>query len=181
MDLTNSWDKSSAGKSRRVPTWAAKLVDALARDRPPVLTHELLADYLEEVGSPRSPEATERELRRLGWLCPLPIKGAWAFVAPGEEALSDPYIELRGWRQRDPRARFLLAGEAAAWHLGYLPRFFNGVPAVWIPADRRLPHGLRARLAVVRVDWPVHLYAELAPTESFLEAKGLDQSDDLQC
>lgn len=174
MDLTNSWNEIPTDKSRRVPTWAAQLIDMLARDRPPVLNRELLAEYLEEVGSPRSPEATERELRRLGWLRPLPMKGAWAFVAPGDKALADPYLGLHAWRQRNPTAGFVLAGEAAAWHLGYLSNPSSRAPAIWLPPDQRPPHGLRAELTVVRIHWSVDLYGYLGPTNELLRSKGFN-------
>jgi hypothetical protein len=96
-----------------------------------VVTRADIGAYLAEVGSSRDVDATVKHLQRLGWLVPVHIRGAWAYLPPGEEQLTDRYIDLRAWRARDPEAVFALAGEAAAWHLGYLDREFSGPPPIW--------------------------------------------------
>jgi hypothetical protein len=104
----------------------------------------------------------------------LHVKGAWAYLPPGEGTVSDPYVDLRAWKERDPGAVFFLAGEAAAWHLGYLDRAFNGPATVWAPPGARLPHGLRAHLSVVSIAWSPEAYADLGPTPGLLRSRGLD-------
>ena len=116
--------------ARPVPRWAAGLVARLSQDRPAVVTREDLARYLAELGSVRGVDDTASDLQQLGWLSTLHLKGVWAFVPAGEDRASDPYLDLRGWQAREPNAVFALAGEAAAWHLGYIARAFEGLPAV---------------------------------------------------
>lgn len=161
---------------RRVPGWAAALLDRLARDRPAVVTRETLSGYLTEVASARDVESAARELQRLRWLVPLHLKGVWAYLPPGEDTIIDSYIDLRAWKEREPTAIFFLAGESTAWHLGYLDRQFTGPVAVWIPVGTRLPHGLRAHLSIVRIDWPTAAYRDLGPTPRLLRDRGLDLS-----
>ena len=160
--------------SRPIPRWAADLVAVLSRDRPAVVTRTDIAGYLTAFGSARDPQRTAFDLRRLGWLASLRIKGVWAFVPAGEAGVSDPYIDLRAWEAREPDAVFALAGEAAAWHLGYLPRIFTGTTAVWLRSSGRVPHGLRSAVSQVRLAWPVEHVRELAPSAHVLRHKGLD-------
>jgi hypothetical protein len=126
------------------------------------------------MGGDRQPEGTARELRRLGWLVPLHVHGAWAYLPPGEDEVIDPYIDLRGWEARDPQAVLALAGEAAAWHLGYLDRASDGPVAVWIPDGRLLPHGLRSRFRIVRLGWEAQDADLLGPTARLLHRRHLD-------
>lgn len=161
-------------QDRRIPTWAAGLLALLARDRPPVLTKEDVGTYLDETESLRGVDSTVRELQRLGWLAPLHLKGVWAFVPPGENVVLDRYIDLRGWKARDRDAVFALAGEAAAWHLGYLDRAFSGPVAVWIPEGSQAPHGLRAHLSIVTLGWSASDADLLGPTTRLLHRRRLD-------
>lgn len=172
----SKWDREMTNNdaARTVPRWAADLVAVLSRDRPMVVTREEIASYLDEVGSDRDPKQTAFDLQRLGWLASLRTKGAWAFVPAGEASVSDPYIDLRAWKAREPEALFALAGEAAAWHLGYLPRVYDGLPSVWIPAEVRPPHGLRSRISQVRLDWSESQVGLIAPSTRLLLHKGLD-------
>lgn len=160
--------------ARPVPPWAAGLVARLSQDRPAVVTREDLARYLAELGSVRSVDDTASDLQQLGWLSTLHLKGVWAFVPAGEDRASDPYLDLRGWQAREPNSVFALAGEAAAWHLGYIARAFEGLPAVWLPAKTRVPHGLRPHVSVVRISWPREDAQRLGPTTALLREKGLD-------
>lgn len=160
--------------ARRIPRWAAELLSRLSQERPLVVTREEIARYLEELGDKRPLDRTVRDLRRLGWLSTLHLKGVWAFAPLGEPAPTDPYLDLRAWRAREPEAKFALAGEAAAWHLGYIKRRFEGPPAVWIPSRSRVPHGLRAHVSVVRIDWPHEQARRLSPSVKLLRRKGLD-------
>lgn len=163
-----------AGSDRRIPGWASALVGELARDLPDVVTREDVAHRSAEVGLDRNVEATIAELRRLGWLVALPIKGTWAFVPPGQEAATDPYLPLRAWQARTGRAQFVLAGEAAAWHLGYLDRRSEGRISVWKASDVRLPDGLRPHVSVVSIGWGSTRPEELPPSTAFLARSRLD-------
>ena len=165
---------SPVGMDRRVPGWASSLVAALSRDLPMVVTREQVADRLADAHVDRDVESTISELRRLGWLVALPVKGAWAFVPPGQDAVSDPYLPLRAWRERNPHADFLLAGEAAAWHLGYLDRRWDGPVPVWKPAGRRLPDGLRSHVSVISLRWGDISTKELQPSTVLLAKRHLD-------
>jgi len=168
--------KRTVRPDRRIPGWAAGLLARLARDRPAVVTREDLVTDLRDAGWSRDVDRTVRELQRLGWFHPTHLNGVWAYVPPGEEEVIDPYIDLRGWRARDPGAVFALAGESAAWHLGYLDRAFSGPVAVWIPSNSRLPHGLRPHLSIVRLGWGVDDAPHLGPTTALLHRHRLDVS-----
>ncbi len=86
---------SPLGADRRVPGWASALVAGLARDLPSVVTRDEMAERLSTANVDRNVASTINELRRLGWLVALPVKGTWAFVPPGQEAVTDPYLPLR--------------------------------------------------------------------------------------
>ena len=159
---------------RRIPGWAAGLLARLARDCPKVVTRGDIEADLKEAGSSRHVDPTVRELQRLGWLQPLHLNGVWAYVPPGEAEVTDPYIDIRGWTAREPNAVFALAGEAAAWHLGYLDRAFSGPVAVWTPAKSRLPHGLRTHLSIVTLGWNASDAPRLGPTTALLHRRRLD-------
>ncbi len=160
--------------SRSIPGWAADLIAVLSRDRPAVVTRQDLVGRLEELGVGRDPERIARDLQQLGWFATLHLKGVWAFVPAGEAGVTDPYIDLRAWKAREPDAAFALAGEAAAWHLGYLPRNFGGTIAVWLPSNERVPHGLRSYVSLVRLSWAGEQAQEFAPNSRLLRRKGLD-------
>ncbi|MCB1006904.1 MAG: hypothetical protein KDB35_22165 [Acidimicrobiales bacterium] len=98
----------------------------------------------------------------------------WAFVPPGQDEVVDPYLMLRGWRAKDPGVVFRLAGDAAAWHLGYLNRRPTGPVPVWLPKSRRIPDGLRGSVSVVRFPWPVEQADKLGPRPELLRARKLD-------
>lgn len=159
---------------RRIPGWASGLLTRLARDCPKVVTRDDIESYLKEAGSTRHVDPTVRELQRLGWLQPLHLNGVWAYVPLGEAKITDPYIDIHGWTAREPNAVFALAGEAAAWHLGYLDRAFSGPVAVWTPVKSRLPHGLRSRLSIVTLGWSVNDASRLGPTTALLHRRRLD-------
>jgi len=159
---------------RRIPRWAAALLARLARDRPTVLTRDDIADYLTEIDSTRDAERTVNDLVRLGWLSASRRKGVWTYLPPGEDEIIDPYVDLRAWAARDPSATFALAGEAAAWHLGYLDRRFTGPIAVWIPEGMRPPFGLRQVVSVIRLKWPETMRSQIGPNRSILRKRGLD-------
>ena len=165
---------SPAGADRRVPGWASALIGGLTRDAPAVVTRKDIAQRCAELGLDRDSDAAIAELRRLGWLVALPVKGTWAFVPPGQEAVADPYLPLRAWQARDRDAEFLLAGDAAAWHLGYLDRRSEGRISVWKPSDVRLPDGLRPHVSIVSIDWGSTSPKELRPTTAFLARRHLD-------
>jgi hypothetical protein len=138
------------------------------------VTKEDIETYLQEAGSDRGVTPTVRELQRLGWLAPLHLKGVWAYVPPGESQVLDPYIDLKGWKARDADAVFALAGEAAAWHLGYVDRAFSGSVALWIPDKSQLPNGLRAHVSVVTLGWSAKDAPLLGPTTKLLRSRRLD-------
>jgi hypothetical protein len=165
---------SPRGSGRRIPGWSAGLLGDLARDRPHVVTFDDLASYLAEEATPRDPVRTARQLQRLGWLVPTPLNGVWAFVPPGEDEVIDRYLGLRAWRARDPQAVFALAGEAAAWHLGYLDREFEGPVAVWIPRGVRLPFGLRSVVSEISLGLSAGDAPHLGPSVQMLQRRRLD-------
>lgn len=159
---------------RAVPRWAATVVGGLARDLPPIVTRADLAGRLAEAGSDRSVEASIRELRRLGWLVRSPRAGAWSFVPPGQEEVLDPYLPIRAWLATDPNAAVILAGDAAAWHLGYLDRQGGGKVPVWLPSHTRLPDGLTPFVRPVRIGWRSDQAAHVAPSPLLLIRRRLD-------
>ncbi|HEX9776199.1 MAG TPA: type IV toxin-antitoxin system AbiEi family antitoxin [Actinomycetota bacterium] len=133
-----------------------------------------MSAYLLDAKFQRSVDRTIEELSRLGWLVSLHLKGVWAYLPPGEGEIIDRYIDLRGWRAREPEALFALAGEAAAWHLGYLDRAFEGRLAVWLPTDTRVPFGLRPHVSVIKLGWGARDASRLGPTPGLLRKRGLD-------
>jgi len=150
------------------------LIDRLSRDRPAVVSRGVLGAYLSELGDERDLERTIRDLQQLGWLSTLHVKGVWGFVPAGEPSPADPYLDLRAWRIRVPDTVFAIAGEAAAWHLGYVMRRFEGPLALWLPPKVRVPHGLRSHLSVVRIGWSAEDAGRLGPSPKLLRKKGLD-------
>lgn len=172
--MNSSAVASPAGADRRIPTWASQVVSGLARDRPAVVTKEDLTLRLTLAGCERDPDSAIRELRRMGWLVHLPVKGTWAFIPPGEDAVSDPYLPLRSWLARDQNAGFMLAGASAAWHLGYLDRRPEGRIPIWLPPVKRLPDGLAPYVSVVRIPWNAADTALLAPRPALLARRRLD-------
>jgi hypothetical protein len=165
---------SGVGADRRVPTWAAGLISDLSRDLPTVLTREEILERLTNSRSKREIDATINELRRLGWLVGLPIHGVWAFIPAGQDELADPYLALRAWQARDPDAGFMLAGAAAAWHLGYLDRAPDRQTSIWLPATTRLPDGLRPYVSLVQIKWAPDAVILISPTTRLLLQRKLD-------
>jgi hypothetical protein len=174
MNLSAQGATSPLGADRRIPRWASAVIAGLARDRPIVVTTEDLALRLAEANSERDVDSAIRDLRRLGWLVGLPAQGTWTFIPPGETAVSDPYLPVRAWLARDHDAGCMLAGAAAAWHLGYLDRQPQGRVSVWLPAKKRLPDGLRKYVSTVRISWKIQDTAQLAPSTALLLRRRLD-------
>jgi hypothetical protein len=139
-----------------------------------VVTRADIGAYLAELGSDKEVDTTVTHLQRHGWLVPVHIKGVWAYLPPGEEEITDRYIDLRAWRARDPDAVFALAGEAAAWHLGYLDREFYGPLAIWLPTDTRTPFGLRQRVSELKLGWSAGEIKQLLPSSLLLHQRHLD-------
>ena len=160
--------------ARRIPRWSARLLARLSQDQPPVVSRPDIAAYLVELGDRRDVDDTIRQLVRLAWLRPSPSQGVWVFIPLGEDNLKDPYVSLRAWKAKSPDAVFALAGEAAAWHLGYLDRRFIGPPRVWIPEGDRLPFGARSRLATVHLGWNRDVTNRVGPSRALLRRRGLD-------
>jgi AbiEi antitoxin C-terminal domain len=161
-------------KTQRVPRWAAPLVARLTQDLPAILTRRDIAAYLTELGMRREPETTVRDLVRLGWLRGTSSQGVWEFLPLGETVSVDPYLSLRAWRADEPGAVFALAGEAAAWHLGYLDRRYGGPVRLWLPEGERPPFGARSHVAVVRLGWAAGVASNVAPDRKLLRRKRLD-------
>jgi AbiEi antitoxin C-terminal domain len=167
---------TAESKTQRVPRWAAPLVARLTQDLPSVLTRSDIESYLHELGMHREPEGTIRALVRLGWLRGTSSHGVWEFLPLGETLSTDPYLPLRAWRADEPEAVFALAGEAAAWHLGYLDRPYNGPVRVWLPEGQRVPFGARPHVAVVRLGWSVARAHDVGPDPKLLRRKRLDMT-----
>ena len=110
----------------------------------------------------------------MGWLVGLPVHGAWAFVPPGYDELADSYLGLRAWRATSGREVFMLAGSAAAWHLGYLDREPTGPTNIWLPANVRVPDGLRNRVSAVHLGFGRDDVTRLAPIRQLLLRRKLD-------
>lgn len=157
---------------RPVPGWAALLIARLSQDRPAIVTREIAAGYLAEVGLDRDPGTVIGYLSRLGWLSATHVRGAWVFYPPGQTTTGDPYVDLRAWQTIDPTARFALAGEAAALHLGYLDRVFDGPIALWLPAGIRPPAGVRPLVQVIHL--ALRAGIELGPSQALLRRRRLD-------
>ena len=95
-----------------------------------MLTRTDLLGYIEAVALRQDPVEVIRTLVELDWLMGTHIQGVWNFLPPGETTTGDPYLDLRASLAKDPDARFALAGEAAALHLGYLDRLYDGKVAL---------------------------------------------------
>lgn len=160
--------------ARHIPRWAARLLARLSQDQPPVVSRPDIAAYLVELGDRRDVDDTIRQLVRLDWLQPSPSQGVWVFIPLGEDGVDDPYVSLRAWKAKSPDAVFALAGEVAAWHLGYLDRRFTGPPRVWIPEGNRLPFGARSRLTTVHLGWNRDVADRVGPSRALLRRRGLD-------
>lgn len=161
--------------ARRIPRWATSIVARLSQDQPTVLSRSEVTAYLDELGDARDVDETIGQLVRLGWLRPTTRRGVWAFLPLGHEAgTADPYLPLRAWRAGDPHAVFALAGEAAAWHLGYLARRFIGPIRVWLPEGERPPFGTRSKVSTVHLGWAAEMVRAVQPTRALLRRRGLD-------
>ena len=159
---------------RRIPRWSALLLARLAQDRPSVLTRDDVAAYLSEIGAERDVTTTIQELVRLGWLTSSHLHGVWFYMPPGQSDVVDPYLDLRAWRAKDSTVVFALAGEAAAWHLGYLDRRFDGPIAMWLPQGARPPFGIRPFVSVVRLGWDREAARNIGPSRPLLRRRRLD-------
>ena len=91
----------------------------------------------------------------------------WAAASVGRLSRDRPAVVT-------PDAVFALAGEAAAWHLGYMDRDFDGTVSVWIPTDARLPYGLRPHISAITLGWHAGDAARLGPTTRLLNKRRLD-------
>jgi AbiEi antitoxin C-terminal domain len=103
-------------------------------------------------------------------------KGVWVFVPPGETSIGDPYVDLRAWAT-DGAAVFALAGEAAAWHLGYLDRRHDGRISLWVPEGVVPPFGIRSVVSVVRLGWDETMAKTVQPSRALLRERRLDLTD----
>ena len=68
----------------------------------------------------------------------------------------------------------MLAGAASAWHLGYLDRQPVDRTDIWLPAETRLPDGLRPYASVSHIRWHPAGRAYLSPSRRFLIRRKLD-------
>ena len=100
------------------------------------------------------------------------MQSVWAYLAQGETTTGDPYIDLRAWLAKEPATKLALAGEAAAFHLGYLDRRFDGPIALWIPEGHRPPPGIRPHVTLVRLTF--HDGIDIGPSWTLLRRRGLD-------
>lgn len=159
---------------RRIPRWAARLIARLSEDQPVVVSRGDLLAYLGELGDERDVDDTIEQLVRLGWLQSTTRHGVWGFLPLGDPGAHDPYLPLRAWRARDPEAVFALAGEASAWHLGYLDRRYTGPVRVWVPEGQRPPFGARSKLAIVHLGLSAGALSALQPSRALLRRRQLD-------
>lgn len=160
---------------RVVSSWAAPLLSKLVQSAPVVVTEQSIARFLADAPT-ESPKVAIQRLVRLGWLRGVGVRGAWAFLPPGVDELADPYVGLRGWRAVAPNSAFCLAGETAAWHLGYLPRRPDAV-TVWLSPTTTLPSGLKGTVRCVTTDFPDDIdELLLGPSLSLLKKRRLDMT-----
>jgi hypothetical protein len=75
------------------------------------------------------------------------------FLPPGTDDVAAPYLDLRGWRATDTEVELCLAGDSAAWHLGYLNRAPDRT-TVWLSEKATLPKGLRGKINKVTTRFP---------------------------
>jgi len=163
---------SAVRLDRQVPAWAAMLLARLGQDRPPVVTRDDLTEYLAEAGVERDLDHAIRSLVALDWLTGTHVQSVWAFLAHGETTTGDPYIDLRAWLAKEPAIELALAGEAAAFHLGYLDRRFDGPIALWLAEGRRPPPGVRPLVSLVRLRFRPGV--DVGPSWELLRRRGLD-------
>ncbi len=160
---------------RVVSSWAAPLLSKLVQSAPAIVTEHSIVRFLDDAPT-QSPKVAIQRLVRAGWLRGVGIRGAWAFLPPGVDELADPYLGLRGWRAVAPDAGFCLAGETAAWHLGYLPRRPEAV-TVWLSKTTTLPSGLKGTVRCVTTDFPDDVDKRLlGPSMSLLKKRRLDMT-----
>ncbi len=167
--------KPAPSASRPIPRWAAGLLAELSQTVPAVLTLERVKETLCTVGSTVSPESAVRSLVRLGWLEGVGLRGVWEFLPPGVEHRADPYVALRAWRALEPNSDFCLAGDNAAWHLGYLSRVPERV-TVWLKPRATVPKGLRGKVETVRTRFSLETtnLRRLHPSGALLTKRRLD-------
>jgi AbiEi antitoxin C-terminal domain len=140
------------------------------------VTRDDIAAYMAD-GPSRDLVRVVGDLVALGWLVPSRVRGVWHVIPPGETAATDAYPDLSAWLAADPDAVFALAGEATAWHLGYLDRRDPDRVPVWVPEGRDPPRGLRGVISVVRLGWGPGVAPLVAPTGAFLRERRLDVVD----
>jgi hypothetical protein len=164
----------ASSSTRVIPRWAAALLAHLVQVSPDVVTRETLARYLIDLGSSVDASTAIKRLSRLGWLRSLSVRGAWVFLPPGTDDVADPYLDLRGWRATDTEVELCLAGDSAAWHLGYLNRAPDRA-TVWLSEKATLPKGLRGKINKVRTRFPEPVdIRRLTPTQHLLRRRSLD-------
>jgi AbiEi antitoxin C-terminal domain len=162
------------GTTRVIPRWAAGLVSRLTQVAPAVITTDSIGAHLVEVGCSVTATTAIARLTRQGWLRTIAVRGAWAFLPLGVDDLADPYLDLRGWQLAHPDAKFCLAGDSAAWHLGYVDRSPER-PSVWLADGTVLPKGLRGKVVSVKTRFPEHVdWRKLGPTSQLLRRRNLD-------
>lgn len=173
-------------KDRRVPRWAAALLDDLSAERPPVVSLSDVADRQQRVGLHRDSAVVVEELQRLGWLQRTGVRGAWAFLPPGENELNDPYLDLRALQATQPDRTFYISGDTAAFHLGLLDRCPESIQ-LWLPdltkLDNKkggienpalLPHRLRTIVSIVKLPFPTNP-GTLEPSAAQFRNRRLDR------
>lgn len=155
--------------ARSIPPSLAALVEHLELERKPTVTLEEISHIAEEQGLKTPGRIIAHRLARLGWLLPIPVRGAWEF-APADRAGAipdaDPLFPLKALlsasREDLPAALALgsalwiqdLADRSPDQHEVALP---YGIPI--LPALRREYRVLRhtAHLDPAHVgDLPVH-------------------------
>lgn len=103
---------------RSVPSSLSGLLGELELERPRVVTAAWVRNALERAHGDLPVDEALRRLRRLGWLLPLRVRGAWEF-APADRAGAlgggDPFIELRALAAVRPQIRVAVGYESAAF------------------------------------------------------------------
>lgn len=110
--------------TRHVPKWVAPIVADFEMFGRTVVSMKEVALALEVTPNSLRVENAVRTLVELGWLRPLPARGAYEFMSArgGPYAGGDPLVEARAVRTRRPDFRLAVVGSGAAFLRGYSER-----------------------------------------------------------
>jgi hypothetical protein len=111
-------------EGRAVPTSLAGIVSELELNSATIVTLSYLEGAQERIGFRYPATELAERLRRLGWLKPLRVRGAWQFAPArlGGAVVEDRFIELRALMMTRPEIRISVGYESAAFIRGFIDR-----------------------------------------------------------